>query len=96
MLNERIKTLRDAYRINQKDLADALHVSKQTVSNWENDNVVPSIEMLVKMTEFFHVSADYLLGLDNRIYLEITGLSLEKASLIQQIVDNLKKAGKSS
>ena len=96
MLNERIKTLRDAYRINQKDLADALHVSKQTVSNWENDNVVPSIEMLVKMTEFFHVLADYLLGLDNRIYLEITGLSLEKASLIQQIVDNLKKAGKSS
>ena len=46
MLNDRIKELRKAFGVSQVELAKALNVSKQCVSNWENDNVLPSIEML--------------------------------------------------
>lgn len=88
---ERLKILRKAYRVSQKDLAKPLHVSKQTVSNWENGNITPSVEMLMKIADFFHVSTDYLLGLDDRVCLEVTNLSIEKVSLIQQIVNDMKK-----
>lgn len=37
-------------------------VTKQCVSNWGNDNVLPSIEMLVRLADYFNVSTDYLLG----------------------------------
>lgn len=91
MFGERINILRNAYRLSQKELAESLHVSKQTVSNWENDNIAPSVEMLLKIAKFFNVSTDYLLGLDDRTRLEITDLPLEKISLVQQIVNDIKK-----
>ena len=49
MLNENIKKLRLARGISQVELAAELNVSKQCVSNWENDNIQPSVEMLVKI-----------------------------------------------
>ena len=41
MLNERIRELRNAAGISQVELAEKLGVSKQSVSNWENDNIQP-------------------------------------------------------
>ena len=63
MLNEQIRELRNIRGISQIQLANKLGVTKQSVSNWENDNILPSIEMLVKIANFFEVSTDYLLGL---------------------------------
>ena len=53
MLNEKIRKLRNALNISQVKLAEALGVSKQCVSNWENDNIQPSVDMLVKIAHFF-------------------------------------------
>ena len=61
MFGERIKKLRTAHNLSQVQLADELNVSKQTVSNWENNNILPSIEMLLKISRFFSASTDYLL-----------------------------------
>ena len=91
MLNERIRKLRFERNLSQVDLAKKLNVTKQSVSNWENDNIQPSIEMLVKLAEVFSVSTDYLLGLENRRYLDITGLSDEEVSHIQVVVEDLIK-----
>ncbi len=91
MLNERIKELRTERNITQVTLAKELSVSKQSVSNWENDNIQPSIDMLIKIAEFFSVSTDYLLGLDNKKYIEITGLSEVKVAHIQQIIDDMRE-----
>ena len=90
MLNEKIKLLRNQRNITQVELARHLSVSKQAVSNWENDNIHPSIDMLVKIAGFFSVSTDYLLGLENKRYLEITGLSDLKITHIQQIIDDMR------
>ncbi len=90
MLNERIKELRTSRNITQVELAKHLSVSKQSVSNWENDNILPSIDMLVKIAEYFSVSTDYLLGLENKKYIEITGLSERKIAHIQQIIDDMR------
>ncbi|MDR3263704.1 MAG: helix-turn-helix domain-containing protein [Clostridiales bacterium] len=91
MLNEKIKEMRIACGISQVELANKLGVSKQCVSNWENDNVMPSIEMLIRLTKFFSVSADFLLGLDNREFLEISGLTELQTTHIQNIINDIKK-----
>lgn len=81
MLNQRIRQLRQARSMSQVDLAKRLNVTKQSVSNWENDNIQPSIEMLVKLSAVFSVSTDYLLGLDSSEHLDVSGLP-EELSLI--------------
>ncbi|MCI8443314.1 MAG: helix-turn-helix transcriptional regulator [Provencibacterium sp.] len=89
MFSERIRLLRKSYNYNQQELAGRLGVSKQSVSNWENGNILPSIDMLIKLAKLFSVSTDYILGLDNRLTIDITGLTVEKVSHIQQIINDM-------
>lgn len=91
MFGEMIHNLRKSRNLSQVDVAKALGVSKQTVSNWENDNILPSIDMLIKVSRFFSVSTDYLLELDSRNYLEVSGLTPEQLSHIQMIVNDIRK-----
>ncbi len=84
-LNENIKKLRLALGISQVELAKKLGVTKQCVSNWENDNILPSVEMLVKIAEFFAISTDELLGLSNTVTISIEGLSEENAAHLRAI-----------
>ncbi len=58
-----IKTLRKQKGITQKELAEQLQVSFQTVSKWENGITAPDISYLPKLAEFFNVSTDVLLGI---------------------------------
>ena len=74
MLGQRILELRTALGWSQVELAKRLSVAKQTVSNWENENIQPSIEMLVRLAKLFNVSTDYLLGLDTIPRLSIEGI----------------------
>lgn len=90
MLAQRIKELRKARKISQVELGTALGVTKQCVSNWENDNIQPSIEMLVKIATFFEVSTDYLLGLEKTNYIDITDLPVQQAEHIKQIVEDYR------
>ena len=61
-----IKYLRQTRELTQVQLADKLGVAKQSISNWENDNIMPSVDMLEKIADFFSVSTDYLLERENR------------------------------
>lgn len=89
MFGDTIKSLRLSHNLSQVQLASELSVSKQTVSNWENNNILPSIEMLVKISQFFSVSTDFLLELNNRRYIEITGLSDKQLAHVQQIINDI-------
>ncbi|MCI9083404.1 MAG: helix-turn-helix transcriptional regulator [Lachnospiraceae bacterium] len=89
MFGEIIRKIRITRNLSQVQLAKELNVSKQTVSNWENDNILPSIEMLIKISKFFSVSTDYLLELDQRRYIEITGLTDAQLEHVQQIIRDI-------
>lgn len=91
MLNENIKILRIARGLNQVEFAKILGVSKQCISNWENDNVMPSIEMLIKIADFFNVTTDFLLGRSDKTYIDVTGLTDEQISHISLIVSDMTK-----
>lgn len=89
MLSTRIRELRLAGHITQTELAAALGVTKQSISNWENDNIQPSIDMLLRLADFFSVSTDYLLGLENEERVRVAGLSREQRAHIQAVIDDL-------
>lgn len=89
MFGSVIRELRQARNLNQVQLAKELKVTKQTVSNWENNNISPSIEMLINIAKYFSVSTDYLLELDSRTYLEVTGLNPQELSHIQLLINDI-------
>ena len=90
MFGQRLRELRCAFGWNQVELARRLNVSKQTVSNWENENIQPSIEMLVKLAQTLSVSADYLLGLEGRQTLDVSGLSPQAVGHLQLLIEDIK------
>ncbi len=90
MLGQRINELRNAFGWNQVQLANKLGITKQTVSNWENENIQPSIEMLVRIAKLFRVSTDYLLGLDQNIRLDVAGLPVSFVAHLAQIIEDYK------
>ena len=93
-LSENIRKLRTAMGINQVEFAKRIGVTKQCVSNWENDNILPSIEMLVRLANYFSVTTDELLGLAERNTIIVEGLTDEELSLIRGIVQAINSSNK--
>jgi len=92
MLGEKIKELRIARKLNQVELAAKLGVSKQTVSNWENNNIQPSIDTLIKISTFFKVTTDYLLNVNTSGHkLDVKDLTLDEVRHIQAIIEDIRK-----
>ena len=57
-LGENIVRLRTQKNWSQGDLADALDISRQSVSKWENDASIPELDKLLKLSELFGVTLD--------------------------------------
>lgn len=91
MLSIRLKELRISHSLTQVDFAQKLSVTKQTVSNWENNNIQPSIDMLVKIADYFNISTDYLLGRETTMQINVEGLSTDEIAHINMIIKDLKK-----
>lgn len=91
MLGENIRRLRQERGLCQEELGRRIGASKQSVSNWENGNITPSIDLLLRLADFFGVSTDYLLGRNNQRTLDATGLNDAQATHIQQIIDDLRE-----
>ena len=91
MLGQHINELRLSLGWSQVQLAEKLNISKQTVSNWENDNIQPSIEMLVRIAKLFHVSTDYLLDQDSARTIHGDGLPKNFIAHLTQIIEDYKQ-----
>jgi len=89
MFGQQIKKLRMLKNLSQVDLANKLNVTKQSVSNWENENIMPSVDMLIKIAKYFNVTTDYLLGLSEKHTLNSDGLSDLQISHIQTIINDI-------
>ncbi|MBR1969744.1 MAG: helix-turn-helix transcriptional regulator [Clostridia bacterium] len=91
MLSTSIKLLRTSRGLSQVELAKKLSVTKQTVSNWENDNIQPSIDMLERLADYFGVSTDYLLGRTEDSIISTQGLTNDEIAHIVLLINDLKK-----
>lgn len=61
----RVRELREAKGMQQKELAIDLRVSQPTISDWESGRKVPSARSTQKLADYFGVTIDYLLGRDD-------------------------------
>ena len=94
----RIRELRKQRELTQKELAKHLQIADSTLSYWEMGRYEPDNKSLRKLAEFFHVSIDHILSVDNDdgsnlTYLGIQSQSFTDAELLvtEQQVDYVKK-----
>lgn len=73
-LYERIKSLRQQMGMSQVQLAKRLGVTKSAVNSWEAGTSSPTLSYLIKLSQVFSVSTDYLLGVNERLTLDISSL----------------------
>ncbi len=94
-LYEKIKTLRVNSGMSQVQLAERLGVTKSAVNAWETGTNSPSLSYIIKLARIFGVSTDYLLGVNERLTVDITGLDdMQRQSVMLMI--NLFRQGNSS
>ena len=58
---EQIKKLRKETQLTQEQFAEKLNISRQAISNWENNRNLPDIEMLIQISKVFQISLDQLI-----------------------------------
>lgn len=88
---ERLKDLRTEKKITQQQLAEQIGVSKSVVSFYENRERTPSPDVLIKLAAVFHVSADYLLGIERKKSVDVSGLTEEEIHVVRMVVDALRR-----
>lgn len=71
-LGKRLVKIRKDNNLTQDDFAEKYYVTRQTISNWENEKSYPDLETLVKISNDFNISLDVLLKEDNRMIKDIS------------------------
>ncbi len=87
----RLKELRKQYGLTQQQLAERVGVTKSVISFYELKERAPSPDVLTKLSYIFHVSTDYLLGIERVKTLDVSGLDDEDVKAVQLIVERLKR-----
>ena len=90
MIGNNIKILRKKFSLKQFEFAKIFGISVQCVSNWENNRTQISLEMIIKIADYFKVSTDFLLGRSQYHSIYTKGLSNREIYHISQIVQALR------
>ena len=91
---DRLKELRSKNGITQTKLAQLLNITKSVVSYYERQERMPSPDVLMKLASIFHVSVDYLMGIDKKKTIDVSDLSDEDISVLNHLADTLRNKNK--
>ena len=91
MIANRIKKLRESAGMTQAELAKQLGLTRSGVNAWEMGITVPSTQYIVELAQFFKISADYLLGLEDSASLDVSGLTEKDIEMLHVIVRHLRE-----
>lgn len=86
MIGDRIKHLRSACQMTQADPAKKLNISRSSVNAWEMGFSCPSTLYLVELSRLFHVSTDYLLGVESGSTIDTSGITEREYQLVFELV----------
>ena len=82
----RLKELRKSKQITQKELAESIDLVKSSISAYEKDLKYPSIDVLIKLSNYFNVSCDYLLGLSDNLEINKFDLTEEQREILIKLI----------
>lgn len=90
MIADKIKALRISNDMTQNDVAKKLGITRSSVNAWEMGISVPSTMYVVELAQLFAVSADYILGLEQKMVLDITGLDDDSIRILNDMIRYMK------
>ncbi|OJU11939.1 MAG: hypothetical protein BGN88_01195 [Clostridiales bacterium 43-6] len=91
---DRLKSLRLSKNYEQAYVAKKLNVSRSLISSYESSTRLPSVEMLIRYSQLFKVSVDYLLGLEKQTTVNVHNLTKEQIKIIEIIINEYAKLNK--
>ncbi len=93
VFSRRLKNLRENKELAQNELAKELYVNRSLICVYEKGKRLPSVDMLIKLSEFFEVSIDFLLGvkdksyLNKTFYLDVSELNKNQIKILKDLIE---------
>lgn len=87
-----LKTLRIKENMTQAQLAVKIGLTKSVISAYENGIRMPSYDVLIRLSEIFKVSTNYLLGVENKQEIDLSGLTPEEVSALMALIKAMKNS----
>ena len=90
MVADKIKALREQRGLTQTELSKQLGITRSGVNAWEMGISVPSTQYIVELANIFHVSTNYLLGVDASSTVSVEGLTESDISIVCALIEHLR------
>ena len=94
MIGETIRTLRERTGYSQSELARKLSVTRSSVNAWESGLSAPTAVYIIELAKLFHVSSDFILGLDESKQISLSGLTEREIRILYELLDYFNQAKK--
>lgn len=88
--SQRLKKLRTDKHLTQAQVAQRVGVTASMVSSYETDIRLPSYDVMIRLADLFGVTVDYLLGREEKRFLDISALTDAEAAVVCDMVNILK------
>lgn len=86
-----LKTLRLRKNMTQAQLAQKLGLTKSVISAYETGLRLPSYDILIHIARIYNVSTDYLLGIEQKQEIDLSGLSQEEIDALMNLINAMKR-----
>ena len=86
-----LKTLRLQNHLTQAQLAQKLGLTKSVISAYETGLRMPSYDILIATSKIFNVTTDYLLGLERKQEIDLSGLTDEEITALLNLIKAMKR-----
>lgn len=86
LFGDKLKMLRNSRNLTQDNLAEMMGLATSAISSYESCSRRPSYEILLKYARIFHVSTDFLLGIEKEDQLDVSDLSAKEKEAVRQII----------
>lgn len=90
----KLKELREKSGMTQEQLTERMGLSKATISQYENQERFPSALSVIKIASVFHVSTDYLFGIDGVRRTDLSGLTDDDIEIVERLIESMREKNK--
>ena len=87
MIGDTIRSLREQAGYSQAGLAKKLGVTRSSVNAWESGLSAPTAVYIIELSKLFHISSDFILGLDNTMQLNLSEFSEEEVRILYSLIN---------